>query len=80
MYREKQSKNLHTTHLRNMINMLLNVIAKLYNKKKKSHIALKADFFVPGDVQVNSLTEEIRNDIKQNVEAFYRITSIKIRG
>src|SRR5699024_6133337 len=45
-------------------------IAKLYNKKKKSHIALKADFFVPGDVQVGSLTEEIRNDIKQNVEHF----------
>ncbi|RIM96613.1 alkaline shock response membrane anchor protein AmaP [Staphylococcus shinii] len=55
-----------------------NVIAKLYNKKKKSHIALKADFFVPGDVQVNSLTEEIRNDIKQNVEHFTELPVSKL--
>ena len=45
-------------------------MAKLYNKKKNSHISIKADFFVPGDVQVKSLTEQIRNDIKQNVEHF----------
>lgn len=55
-----------------------NVVAKLYNKKKKSHIALKADFFVPGDVQVNSLTEEIRNDIKQNVEHFTELPVSKL--
>lgn len=55
-----------------------NVIAKLYNKKKKSHIALKADFFVPGDVQVKSLTEEIRNDIKQNVEHFTELPVSKL--
>lgn len=55
-----------------------NVIAKLYNKKKKSHIALKADFFVPADVQVKSLTEEIRNDIKQNVEHFTELPVSKL--
>ncbi|MGO3048421.1 alkaline shock response membrane anchor protein AmaP [Staphylococcus casei] len=55
-----------------------NVIAKLYNKKKKSHIVLKADFFVPGDVQVKSLTEEIRNEVKQNVEHFTELPVSKL--
>ncbi|MCG7338328.1 alkaline shock response membrane anchor protein AmaP [Staphylococcus sp. ACRSN] len=55
-----------------------NVIAKLYNKKKKSHITLKADFFVPGDVQVKTLTEQIRNDIKENVEHFTELPVSKL--
>jgi uncharacterized alkaline shock family protein YloU len=55
-----------------------NVVAKLYNKKKNSHISIKADFFVPGDVQVKSLTEQIRNDIKQNVEHFTEIPVKKL--
>ena len=36
-----------------------NVVAKLYNKKSKSYIDIKADFLVPNDVQVKSLTESI---------------------
>lgn len=55
-----------------------NVVAKLYNKKNNSYIILKADFFVPGDVQVKQLTETIRNDIKQNVEHFAEIPVKKL--
>ncbi|HDB6421403.1 TPA: alkaline shock response membrane anchor protein AmaP [Staphylococcus aureus] len=47
-----------------------NVVAKLYNKKNKSYIDIKTDFFVPNNVQVQSLTEAIRSDIKKNVEYF----------
>lgn len=47
-----------------------NVVSKMYNKKKKSFIDIKADFFVPNNVQPTSLTESIRSDIKQNVEHF----------
>ena len=50
-----------------------NVVSKLYSKKKKSFIDIKADFFVPNDVQVKSLTESIRSDIKKNVEHFTEI-------
>nr|WP_249664825.1 alkaline shock response membrane anchor protein AmaP [Staphylococcus auricularis] len=55
-----------------------NVVAKLYNKKKNSSISLKVDFFVPGDVQITSLTEQIRNDVKQNVEYFAEIPVKKL--
>ena len=47
-----------------------NVVTKLYNKKNNSYIDIKADFLVPNDVQVKSLTESIRSDIKHNVEHF----------
>lgn len=47
-----------------------NVVTKMYNKKKKSFIDIKADYFVPNNVQATSLTESIRADIKQNVEHF----------
>ena len=47
-----------------------NVVTKMYNKKKKSFIDIKADYFVPKNVQATSLTESIRADIKQNVEHF----------
>lgn len=47
-----------------------NVVSKLYNKKNRSFIDMKVDFFVPSDVQVQSLTEAIRSDVKQNVENF----------
>ena len=36
-----------------------NVVTKLYNKKNNSYIDIKADFLVPNDVQVKSLTESI---------------------
>ena len=36
----------------------------------KSYIDIKTDFFVPNNVQVQSLTEAIRSDIKKNVEYF----------
>ncbi|SUK58722.1 Uncharacterised protein [Staphylococcus aureus] len=52
-----------------------NVVAKLYNKKNKSYIDIKTDFFVPNNVQVQSLTEAIRADIKKNVEYFNRNAS-----
>lgn len=55
-----------------------NVVAKLYNKKKNPHITIKADFFVPGDVQVGSLTEQVREDIKKNVEHFTEIPVKKL--
>lgn len=47
-----------------------NVVTKLYNKKNNSYIDIKADFLVPNDVQVKSLTESIRSDMKHNVEHF----------
>ena len=47
-----------------------NVVTKMYNNKKKSFIDIKADYFVPNNVQATSLTESIRADIKQNVEHF----------
>ncbi|MCJ1655845.1 alkaline shock response membrane anchor protein AmaP [Staphylococcus sp. NRL 16/872] len=47
-----------------------NVVSKLYNKKNNSYIDIKADFFVPNNVQVKSLTESIRADIKDKVEYF----------
>ncbi|PNZ69084.1 alkaline shock response membrane anchor protein AmaP [Staphylococcus croceilyticus] len=47
-----------------------NVVTKLYNKKNNSYIDIKADFLVPNSVQVKSLTESIRADIKHNVEHF----------
>ena len=55
-----------------------NVVSKLYSKKKKSFIDIKADFFVPNDVQVKSLTESIRSDIKKNVEHFTEIPVRKL--
>ena len=39
---------------------------------------MKADFFVPGDVQVKTLTEQIRNDVKQNVEHFTELPVSKL--
>ncbi|EHJ07623.1 alkaline shock response membrane anchor protein AmaP [Staphylococcus simiae] len=55
-----------------------NVVAKLYNKKDKSYIDIKADFFVPNDVQVQSLTETIREDVKNNVEHFTELPVRKL--
>ena len=55
-----------------------NVVSKLYNKKNKSFIDIKADFFVPNHVQVKSLTESIRADIKSNVEHFTEIPVRKL--
>ena len=55
-----------------------NVVAKLYNKKSKSYIDIKADFLVPNDVQVKSLTESIRSDIKHNVEYFTELPVRKL--
>lgn len=55
-----------------------NVVSKLYSKKKNSFIDIKADFFVPNDVQVKSLTESIRSDIKKNVEHFTEIPVRKL--
>ena len=55
-----------------------NVVSKLYNKKNKSFIDIKADFFVPNNVQVKSLTESIRSDIKNNVEHFTEIPVRKL--
>ncbi len=45
-----------------------NVVAKRYTNK--SYIDIKTHFFVPNNVQVQSLTEAIRSDIKKNVEYF----------
>lgn len=51
-----------------------NVIAKLYNKKNNSYATIKADFFVvPETNGIQSLTENMKNDIKQNVEHFSEI-------
>lgn len=51
-----------------------NVIAKLYNKKNKSYATIKADFFVVSDTgQIQTLTDRIKSDIKQNVEHFSEI-------
>ena len=55
-----------------------NVVSKLYNKKNKSFIDIKTDFFVPNHVQVKSLTESIRADIKSNVEHFTEIPVRKL--
>ena len=56
-----------------------NVVTKLYNKKNNSYIDIKADFLVPSkDVQVKSLTERIRADIKENVEHFTEIPVKKL--
>lgn len=51
-----------------------NVIAKLYNKKNNSYATIKADFFVVSKTNgIQSLTENMKNDIKQNVEHFSEI-------
>ena len=51
-----------------------NVIAKLYNKKNNSYATIKADFFVVSETNgIQSLTENMKNDIKQNVEHFSEI-------
>lgn len=51
-----------------------NVIAKLYNKKKESYATIKVDFFVVSDTNgVQTLTDRIKSDIKQNVEHFSEI-------
>lgn len=51
-----------------------NVIAKLYNKKNNSYATIKADFFVVSETNgVQSLTENMKNDIKENVEHFSEI-------
>ncbi len=55
-----------------------NVVTKLYNKKNNSYIDIKADFLVPNDVQVKSLTESIRSDIKHNVEHFTEMSVRKL--
>ena len=55
-----------------------NVVARLINKRKGSYIEIKADFFVPGNVQVQTLTEQIRNDIKESVEHFAEIPVKKL--
>ena len=53
-----------------------NVIAKLYNKKNNSYATIKADFFVVSETNsIQSLTENMKNDIKQNVEHFSEILS-----
>ncbi len=44
-----------------------NVIRSCSDKKNKSYIDIKTSF-VPNNVQVQSLTEAIRSDIKKNVE------------
>ena len=55
-----------------------NVVAKLYNKKSKSYIDIKVRLLVPNDVQVKSLTESIRSDIKHNVEYFTELPVRKL--
>ncbi len=51
-----------------------NVISKLYNKKNKSYATIKADFFVVSDTgQIQTLTDRIKSDIKENVEHFSEI-------
>lgn len=55
-----------------------NVVSKLYTKKNKSFIDIKADFFVPNNVQVKTLSESIRSDIKHNVEHFTEIPVRKL--
>lgn len=48
-----------------------NVVAKLYNKKNNNFVDIKADFLVPTTaVNIQTLTEQVRADIKENVERF----------
>ena len=46
----------------------------MYNKKNNSYATIKADFFVVSETNgIQSLTENMKNDIKQNVEHFSEI-------
>lgn len=48
-----------------------NVVAKLYNKKNNNFVDIKADFLVPTtSVNIQTLTEQVRADVKENVERF----------
>ncbi|UXR77936.1 alkaline shock response membrane anchor protein AmaP [Staphylococcus sp. IVB6227] len=48
-----------------------NVVAKLYNKKNHNFVDIKADFLVPTTaVNIQSLTEQVRADVKESVERF----------
>lgn len=78
MYLVKQLKNRHDTLTKYDQVRQPNVVAKLYNKKSKSYIDIKVDFLVPNDVQVKSLTESIRSDIKHNVEYFTELPVRKL--
>lgn len=56
-----------------------NVISKLYNKKNNSYIDIKADYLVPtSTINVQTLNEKIRNDIKESVEHFAEIPVRKL--
>ena len=78
MYLVKQLKNPYDTLTKYDQVRQPNVVAKLYNKKSKSYIDIKVDFLVPNDVQVKSLTESIRSDIKHNVEYFTELPVRKL--
>ncbi|QLK86574.1 alkaline shock response membrane anchor protein AmaP [Staphylococcus sp. 17KM0847] len=48
-----------------------NAVAKLYHKKHHNFVDIKADFLVPtSTVNIQTLTEQVRADIKENVERF----------
>ncbi|OFV04272.1 MULTISPECIES: alkaline shock response membrane anchor protein AmaP [Staphylococcus] len=55
-----------------------NVVTKCYSKKKKSYIDVKAYFFLPDDTHARTLTENVRTDIKKNVEYFTEIPVRKL--
>ncbi|MCD8915850.1 alkaline shock response membrane anchor protein AmaP (plasmid) [Staphylococcus sp. IVB6181] len=55
-----------------------NVVTKCYSKKKKSYIDLKADFFLPDQSHAQTITENVRTDIKKNVEYFAEVPIRKL--
>lgn len=56
-----------------------NVVSKLYNKKSKSFIDIKVDYLVPSDaVNIQTLNQNVREDIKQSVERFAELPVRKL--